>query len=644
MDNTKSARNAFLYFMALVYMFAFASWFLQVPGLYGNDGLLPIKNVLSIDKTRPVETLFSEKPTILWLFLFYGFSHQLALEIVCLLGVGLAFLCLIFRTFRSSPIFAALWFLYFSIFQVGQTFSWFQWDTLLLESGFLAILVAPLTPKHRNDAQHRLPFFLVRWLLFRLMFASGIVKLTSGCPTWWGLTALDYHFETQCIPTPFSWWSHQFPKWILKLGVVGTYVIEIALPFLFFAPIRKLRLIGAYGQVLLMAAIILTGNYNFFNLLTVALCFSVIDDNHVRYITMAEKRHPTKERTLHRVVSQGGTVAVCLAYAYFTAKLFGLRLYEKRQPIYSDIEFTEADFMKWTEEAVAVGMWLATVWFVYESFATLYYCLRSKTFVQKMWNLLKYAAMLAICIYMFAISMVPLSTVAKNSKPWQTVNEWHAATDKYQLVHSYGLFRRMTGVGGRPEVVLEGSMLETGPWQEIPFLYKPGNTTRGLPCVAPHQPRLDWQMWFAALGQYQHNTWFVNLANKILIGEGEVLKLLDWENYPFKANPPNFVRADLYHYRFTRLRRDGSIPKGVWTRKHSRSYLPVLSKDDKQLKEFLNYYKLSTTKRKKPAKGMAADVVALLRVYLEAFSPQTVLWILFLTALLISEGRRYLLP
>lgn len=159
-------------------------------------------------------------------------------------------------------------------------------DSLLLETGFLAVLVAPLRepPHHHKQGpqgglagaspHEGLPFWLVRWLLFRLMFASGVVKLTSRCPAWWGLTgegpilnvgqrwgfclaltthlssaALTYHYETQCLPTPASWFAHQLPIWLHKLSVVATFLIEIAVPPLFFAPIRRLRLAAFYSQV-----------------------------------------------------------------------------------------------------------------------------------------------------------------------------------------------------------------------------------------------------------------------------------------------------------------------------------------------------------------------------------------------------------
>ena len=110
-----------------------------------------------------------------------------------------------------------------------------------------------------------------------MMFASGCVKLTSGCPAWWGLTALPVHYESQCLPTPPAWHAYNLlPDWLHRLSVVGTYLVEIPLTFLFFAPTRALKRVTAVAQVGLMASIMVTGNYNFFNFLYIALCFRFV--------------------------------------------------------------------------------------------------------------------------------------------------------------------------------------------------------------------------------------------------------------------------------------------------------------------------------------------------------------------------------
>lgn len=125
---------------------------------------------------------------------------------------------------------------------------------MLLETGFLCIIISPFSFKFRSqDVNHRphdhITLWLVKWLLFRLMFASGIVKLTSRCPTWWSLTALNYHFESQCIPTPLAWNFHHLPEWFNKFSVAMVYVIEIAIPFLFFSPRKQHQVFSAFSQV-----------------------------------------------------------------------------------------------------------------------------------------------------------------------------------------------------------------------------------------------------------------------------------------------------------------------------------------------------------------------------------------------------------
>ena len=127
----------------------------------------------------------------------------------------------------------------------------------------------------------------------------------------------------------------------------------------------------------------------------------------------------------------------------------------------------------------------------------------------------------------------------------------------FRVVNSYGLFRVMTT--SRPEIIIEGSN-DGENWREYEFKYKPGDTKRPPPWVAPHQPRLDWQMWFAALGNSQNNPWFVNLMVRILQGSPDVLIL--FERNPFPSEPPKYLRAELYEYRFTNF--DTKQATGDW--------------------------------------------------------------------------------
>src|SRR5262249_36203637 len=163
---------------------------------------------------------------------------------------------------------------------VVREFMWFQWDNLLLEAGFLALFVAPWRWWSRPGSDpppSRVGRWLLRWLLFRLMFSSAAVKLSSGDPTWRDLTALTFHYETQPLPPWTAWYAHHLPLWAHKAEALGMFAIEGVVPFGLFGP-RRIRFASAGAIALLQLIIIATGNYAFFNGLTLALCVLSLDD------------------------------------------------------------------------------------------------------------------------------------------------------------------------------------------------------------------------------------------------------------------------------------------------------------------------------------------------------------------------------
>ena len=133
----------------------------------------------------------------------------------------------------------------------------------------------------------------------------------------------------------------------------------------------------------------------------------------------------------------------------------------------------------------------------------------------------------------------------------------------FRSINSYGLFARMTV--DRPEIVIEGTN-DGRTWSAYEFKWKPGDPSRPPGFVAPHQPRLDWQMWFAALRSYERtgDRWFPRFLGKLLEGSPAVLELL--ETNPFPEAPPRWIRAVLYDYRFTdpATRR----AEGLWWARH----------------------------------------------------------------------------
>ena len=471
------SRWLFLRALGCIYLIAFLSLWVQIHGLIGSDGILPAAPYLAAVHKQLGPEGYSLVPTLLWLH-----PSDACLNLLCAGGVLLSFVLI--AGFLPTFALIGLWMLYLSLVTAGQVFLSFQWDVLLLETGFLAIFFAPLRVREslaRASEPSTAFLWLLRWLLFRLMFASGFVKLASD-EVWRNLTALNFHYETQPLPTWIGWYAHQLPETFQKLSVLGMFAIELVVPFLIFAP-RRLCAIGCMGLVGLQLLIILTGNYSFFNLLTLTLCLLLIDD--ITWKQLLPKRFiPTiclVARPPHRyrriVIAVGATFLFLLSGIRFGGQLF-------REIGFPDIA------------------WIA---------------------------------------------------------PFRSVN-------------TYGLFADMTE--SRPEIRVEGSN-DRITWKTYQFRWKPGNPAIAPKWVAPHQPRLDWQMWFAALqGSYQNTSWFLNFIGALLQGKPAVLNLL--EENPFPDKPPRYIRATLYDYRFTDLKTKRT--EGIWWhREWKRIYCPAIS-------------------------------------------------------------------
>ncbi|HEY9713380.1 MAG TPA: lipase maturation factor family protein, partial [Chroococcales cyanobacterium] len=291
-DKFDLTRFIFLRAVALVYVIAFASLLVQIIGLIGHDGILPAERFLPNLKQALLLSdggSYGGNPYLICPTIFWLAVNDPLLTGTCVAGIITGLLALSGVTMRAD--FVILWILYRSLIAVGGDFLSFQWDILLLETGFLcifwadgALLDAPWPrsaatkqPAEMKSASH-IVLWLLRLLLFKLMFLSGLVKLKSEDPTWWNLTALDYHYWTQPLPTPLAWYAAQFPQWWQKLSTGIMFFIEIVVPFMIFGPrlFRRLAAIPLVGLQLLIAT---TGNYTFFNFLTMSLCLTLLDDD-----------------------------------------------------------------------------------------------------------------------------------------------------------------------------------------------------------------------------------------------------------------------------------------------------------------------------------------------------------------------------
>src|SRR5438094_6719384 len=298
------AQRWFLRALGLTYLIAFVSLWAQVDGLVGSNGVSPLNQFLPAVYERFGSSAYSLLPTLCWFTASNGF-----LNFLC--GGGVVLSLLLILGIAPAISLTVLFVFYLSLTIAGQTFLSFQWDILLLEAGFLSIFLAPwqLWPKYEEKRPiSRAALFLLKVLLFKLMVMSGVVKLTSGDDCWWNLTALDYHYWSQPLPTVFGWWADQGPEWFKHFSVAFCLVVEIIVPFFIWAP-RRPRLIAAGLMIFLQLAIAITGNYCFFNLLTIALCLLLIDDG-VAASLRDERTFRTAKRLQDRLSIYSATVVI----------------------------------------------------------------------------------------------------------------------------------------------------------------------------------------------------------------------------------------------------------------------------------------------------------------------------------------------
>jgi predicted DCC family thiol-disulfide oxidoreductase YuxK len=471
-DYTPPRRDlvAFLFtrLFGLIYLAAFISFGVQANGLIGSHGILPLADLVNNVGARLGPVRFYLMPMVFW-----WNASDLAIQVVCWAGAGLSVL-LVFNVLPRVSL-LLLYVLYLSLLYGGQEFMTYQWDIFLLEAGFLTLLMSFIKAPG---------IWLLRWLLFRFIFMSGMVKLLSGDPNWRNLSALSYHFLSQPLPTPLAWYAAHLPLPVLTAATAAMFFVELILPFGIFCP-RRMRFFAAFGILLLQSCILITGNYNWFNLQTMLLCLLLFDDAAIQEII---------PRALIRLLP------------------------------------TSAANIERRRAVTVIGGGLALL--------------------------------IVFC------SLVQMDVRFGGNPPaaMQTVD---SLIEPLHIVSPYGLFAVMTTK--RDEIIIEGS--DDGiNWREYSFRYKPGDLARRPRWNIPHQPRLDWQMWFAALEDPRRLRWFYRFVQRLLENEPAVTELL--EHNPFPDKPPAYLRAQFYDYRYTNGK---AKSKGQWwERDLLRPYFPTV--------------------------------------------------------------------
>ena len=455
-DGGFAARFVLQHGIAAVFVVAFVSSALQFPALLGERGLLPVPRYLQRVSRLPGPSLFRRH-----------YSDAL-LRVVAWGGAGLGVTVVLGLPQRGPPwlpmlAFLAMWLLYMSIVNVGQVFYGFGWEILLLEAGFLAAFLGS-----NQTTTPVITLWLFRWLVFRLEFGAGMIKM-RGDTAWRDLTALYYHHETQPMPNPLSWWFHHLPKPLHKVEVLGNHFAQLVVPFLLFAP-QPVASWAALVVGVTQLWLVLSGNFAWLNVLTLVLACSAVGDSVLEAALAAVAPGLAADRDGSAgILGQGGTPG-------------------------------------------GAG---SPFWFV--------------------------LVVLAMGALMVVLSWRPLQNLFSRS---QAMN---ASFNRWRLGNAYGAFGSITR--NRFEVVVEG--WDGKQWREYGFRGKPGDPARMPRQWAPYHLRLDWMMWFLALGQPGMN-WFVPFLHQLLAADPATLKLLRHD--PFAGEAPEQVRAQVFAYRFTSWR------------------------------------------------------------------------------------------
>jgi hypothetical protein len=426
--------------LAVIYGIGFLVALNQFRPLLGDRGLLPVSSFVRRVRFRDAPSLFH-----------WRYSDRLLVG-VAWVGVALA-ASVVAGLPQSGPLWIsmlvwfALWALYLSIVNVGQTFYGFGWESALCEVGGLAIFLGPA-----RVAPPLLVVFLVRWMLFRLEFGAGLIKL-RGDRCWRDLTCLCFHYETQPIPNPLSWFFHHLPRRVHRLEVLANHAAQLVVPFGLFAP-QPVASIAAAIIIATQCWLILSGNFSWLNVLTITLAFFAVSTGVVGHGLVTVPRLMT-----------------------------GPAWYE----------------------VLVVALTVLVAWLSY-------------------W---------------------PVRNLVSRGQ------RMNASFNPFHFVGSYGAFGHITKE--RYEIILEGTRdpavgADTR-WVEYEFRAKPGDPMRRPPQLAPYHRRLDWLMWFAALGAPARPAWLETFVARLLEGDPPTLALL--RHNPFPDEPPRFVRARLFRYRFT---------------------------------------------------------------------------------------------
>jgi hypothetical protein len=505
------SRWIFLRALGAIYFSAFFSLVFQIRGLIGPEGILPAGEYLKSVAEQVGHARYWYAPSVLW---FSSGAHMLTG--LCWVGMAAAVLLLLNLWPRGMLVVCFVCFL--SFVSAARDFSGYQSDGMLLEAGFLSLFLAPggLRPRlGEMQPPVRAALYLVLWEWFRIYFESGVAKMAGGDPEWRNFTAMDDYYQNGPLPTWIGWYVQHFPHWFHGASAFFTLALELVLIWLAFLP-RRFRIALFFVVTPWQIGIILTANYTFLNYLVLVLAFLLLDDRFLMRFCPGQWKRPLLDLPL---TSAGH------AHSPVSAQLSVLT-----SPSSPSIDKAPAS------RDVSLDAWQKNRFWL----APLRVAI---TAVLLLWI---FYATTAQMLWMIMSAPLPTSPVA--------------LLDPFRIANRYGLFAVMTR--GRYEIEFQGSN-DGQTWIAYPFRHKPQELNKPPRIYAPYQPRLDWNLWFASLGEWRDNPLVLRTQRRLLSNDPDVLAL--FAANPFPQAPPRQVRAVLWQYWFTSMAEKRE--HGLWWRR-----------------------------------------------------------------------------
>jgi hypothetical protein len=496
-----ASRWIFLRALGAIYFSAFFSLTFQIRGLIGPQGILPASEYLKNVAEQAGYARYWYVPSVFWFS-----SSSAAMTALCWVGMAASLLLVLNLWPRGMLVICFLCFL--SFVSAAREFSGYQSDGMLLEAGFLSLFFAPggVRPGWgETRAPVRAALYLLLWEWFRIYFESGIAKIGSGDPEWRHFTAMDDYYQNGPLPTWVGWYVAQLPHWFHASSVFLTLALELVLIWAAFLP-RPFRIALFFVVTPWQIGIILTANYTFLNYLVLLLAILLLDDRFLFRFFPARWGKALRKRSVESDVDEvstaGDKLSIWGGNASAPAKETSTENSETKAASRGPWKRVRAAFAPLRIAIVAVFL----SWIFYA------------TTVQMVW--------------MIAPVGLPTSPVA--------------LLDPFRIANRYGLFAVMTR--GRYEIEFQGSN-DGQTWTAYPFRYKPQRLDKAPGIYAPYQPRFDWNLWFASLGEWRDNPLVLRTEQRLLSNDPDVLAL--FAANPFPSGPPRHVRAVLWQYWFT---------------------------------------------------------------------------------------------